>query len=71
MKNWIGECVAVKHWEPSLIKTKQKLNILDFQRPKESLLMVGDICQGSSRVAGAIESSLKVFKLLNSLLMGL
>lgn len=44
MKNWIGECVAVKHWEPSLIKTKQKLNILDFQKPKESLLMVGDIC---------------------------
>jgi len=38
---------------------------MKFQSLKDKLLVVGDICNGSSRVTGAMETSLKVFNLLN------
>ena len=38
---------------------------MKFQSLKDKLLVVGDICNGSSRVTGAMETSLQVFNLLN------
>ena len=54
MKEWIEKCLFIKKWKPSLIRNKVKLNLSEFQNPKESLFIVGDIVNGSSRVTGAI-----------------
>ena len=64
MKNWLGKCIEVKKWDPSLIKNKHKADINKFQNFKNKLFIVGDICNGSSRVTGAMEASIELFNIL-------
>lgn len=40
---------------------------MKFQLLKHKILTVGDICNGSSRVTGAMETSLQVFNLIKEL----
>ena len=54
MKEWLGKCLAVQKWSPSLIKNKVVRDIQDFQCPEKKMFMVGDVVKGSSRVTGAV-----------------
>jgi predicted NAD/FAD-dependent oxidoreductase len=61
MRAWLGRCLAVKRWRPSLIRTKKERKVLEWQRTESGLLLVGDVWKGSSRVANALEASAVVF----------
>ena len=65
MRVWLGEMLQVRKWKKSLIRDKKKADFTSFQLPHLGLFTVGEACYGSSRVSGAIESSLLLAEYLS------